>query len=248
MRLKSLILHVTVLSFVAIPLAAKPVTFFGEDVNNGGDPSTAPLTNANTAHDNFFLNLTGVGTESFESFTTGTLLPLNISFGAAGTAVLSDPSGTSAIESGNDTAGRYPISGTQFLVTGAGSGFTLTFTSAISAFGFYGTDVGDFGGSLSLALTGSDGNTSLAVPNTVGNNGDTTGSNLYFGFYDTANTYTSITFNNVGSGGVDVFGFDDFSIGSLQQVTPTTPEPGTYVLLGAGLVAMFVFRRKMLRA
>jgi hypothetical protein len=247
MRLKTLILNVTVFSLSAFSLAANPVTFFGEDVNLGGDPTTGSLTNANTAHNSFFLNLTGVGTENFESYATGTVLPLAISFGAAGTANLTDPSGTSAIESGNDGAGRFPVSGTQYLVTGAGSGFTITFTSAISAFGFYGTDVGDFGGSLSLGLTGSNGNTNLAVPNTVGNNGSTSGSDLYFGFYDTANTYTSITFNNLGSGGVDVFGFDDFSIGTLPQVTPT-PEPGTYVLVGAGLLALAVFRKRLLQA
>ncbi len=247
MRLKSLILTVTVFSLGTLTLGANPVTFFGEDVNNAGDPNEAVLTNANTAHNAFFLNLTGVGTETFESFATGTVLPLNISFGAAGTATLSDPSNTSAIESGNDGAGRYPISGTQYLVTGAGSGFTLTFSAPIAAFGFFATDVGDFAGSLSLGLTGSGGNTNLAVPNTVGGNGSTSGSNLYFGFYDTTNTYTSITFNNIGSGGVDVFGFDNFSIGGLPQVTPT-PEPGTYVLLGAGLLALAVFRKKLLQA
>lgn len=231
----------------AFPMLASTVTFFGEDIETSGDPNTATPTNSNAARTNFFSNLTGVGTEGFESFSAGTSLPLTITFMGAGSATLTDPTNSSDIVSGNDGAGRFPVSGSKFLETGAGSGFTLTFSSPISAFGFYGTDVGDFGGALSLGLKDASGNTStLNVGNTLGDNGSTSGSVLYFGFYDTTDTYTSITFNNLGSGGVDVFGFDDFSIGSRAQVTPS-PEPGTTLLIGSGLVALFLVRKKLVR-
>ena len=233
----------------AAPTYASVVTFFGEDLEKSGDPNTATPTNSNAARTSFFSNLTGVGTETFESYATGTTLPLAISFMGAGTATLSDPTGGSFIESGNDGGGRFPISGTQFLETGAGSGFTLTFSSPIAAFGFYGTDVGDFSGALSLGLKDASGvTTNLSVGNTIGSSGSTSGSVLYFGFYDKGDTYTSITFNNIGSGGTDVFGFDDFSIGSSSQVTPpptptNTPEPGTSLMIAGGLLAVAGSRR-----
>jgi len=230
-----------VLAAGTLPLFASTVNFFGEDVETSGDPTTATPTNSNAARASFFSNLMGVGTEGFESFATGTTLPLTIMFMGAGSATLIDPTNSSAIFSGNDGGGRFPVSGSQFLETGAGSGFTLTFSSPIAAFGFFGTDVGDFGGALSLGLTDASGNMStLNVGNTLGSNASTSGSVLYFGFYDLTDTYKSITFNNAGSGGVDVFGFDDFSIGSRAQVTP---EPGTILLIASGLLALSLIRR-----
>ena len=241
---RSCLLLLAALSVPSGSLFASPVTFFGQGINQSGDPHTAATTNANTAHTAFLSNLSGVQTQTFESYSAGTGLPLTVSFGVAGNATLTDPSGGSAIFSGNDGAGRFPISGSKYLETGAGSGFKITFSTPVSAFGFYGTDVGDFGGVLSLALAGAS-PTTLIVPATTGSGGSTTGSVLYYGFYDTTNSFTSITFNNSGSGGVDVFGFDDFTIGTLQQVTPVavTPEPTSLLLLSTGIGAILSVRR-----
>lgn len=244
MRLRLCTLVLAALSFGTAPLSATPIVFFGQDVNIKGDPATATPTNSNAAHNSFVANLSGTSTQTFESYAYGTGLPLTVSFGSAGDATLNDPTGGSFISSGNDGFGRFAISGTKYLETGAGSGFTITFSQPISAFGFYGTDVGDFGGVLSLGLGGTN-PTSLIVPATVGAGGSTSGSALYYGFYDTQNSYTSISFNNMGSGGVDVFGFDDFTIGSLAQVTPVaaTPEPSSFLLLGTGMSALFGLRK-----
>jgi hypothetical protein len=247
MRLRSIALSAA-LFMGSAPLFASPVTFFGQDINTSGDPNTATPTNSNAAHNAFFSNLSGVETQPFESYATGTTLPQTISFGPAGNATLTDPTNSSFIESGNDGAGRFPISGSKYLETGAGSGFTITFSQPISAFGFYGTDVGDFGGILSLALSGITPEV-LTIPATTGANGSTSGSVLYFGFYDTTDTFTSITFNNSGSGGVDIFGFDDFTIGVPSEVTPitpgVTPEPASLMLLGTGMTALLGLRKKL---
>jgi hypothetical protein len=234
-----------ILACMSTPSFASPVTFFGEDVEGppNMDPNTAPFTNATNAANLFLSNLTGVGTETFESFSTGTAAPIALTFPGAGTATLS---GTGvSVFSGNDGLGRYPFSGTQYIETSSAS-FSVAFSSAIAAFGFYGTDIGDFGGQLTLTLTDIHGVTStLTVPNTIGSGGSTSGSNLYFGFYDTGDTYTNIVFGN-NSGGADVFGFDNMTVGSLEEVTPTTPLPGALPLFasGGGLLGFLSWRRK----
>jgi hypothetical protein len=224
---------------------AAPVTFFGEDVNTSGDPNEAPFTNATDARNTFFMNLTGVGTETFESFATGTSAPLPIDFMGAGTATINDGS----IASGNDGLGRYPFSGTQYLNVGSDN-FSISFSNPIAALGFYGTDIGDFGGQLTLTLTDIHNVTSmLTVPNTIGQEGSTSGSNLYFGFFDTGDTYTSVSFGN-NSGGADIFAFDNFSIGSTSQVTPSTPEASTWVMMLAGFagIGFVAYRRRSAKA
>lgn len=224
----------------AAPVFASPVIFFGEDVNMAGDPNQAVFTNADNARNTFFANLTGVGVETFEGIATGTTSPIMLTFPGAGTATLN---GSGNVGSGNDGSGRYPVSGTQYYYAGAND-FSIAFSTGISAFGFYGTDIGDFGGQLTLTLTGSNGVTTLTVPNTIGSGGSTSGSNLYWGFYDTANTYTSISFGN-NSGGADIFGFDDFSVGSLAQVTPQpAPEPATWAMMVGGFGALGATMRK----
>jgi hypothetical protein len=225
---------------------AAPTTFFGEDLNPGGDPHIlSAFPNSVAARNSFFLDLVGVGTETFDSFSVGTNNP---------TATFNVPSGTvqatlngGTIAAGSDGAGRYPISSPNYLFAGTSS-FAVTFSQPIAAFGFFGTDIGDFGGTLSLTLTDtSHVVTHLTVPNLLGTCGGTpcsdptSGSVLYFGFFDTGDTYTSIAFTNNSS--VDNFGFDNFSVGTLAQVVPT-PEPASLVMLGSAVAGLVMARRR----
>lgn len=134
-------------------------------------------------------------------------------------------------------AGRYPISGDHYWQSGYD--FSITFSEAISAFGFYGIDIGDFDGQVVLTMAGGE-SISLNIGNSMNILG---GSVLYFGFYDLENTYTSITFTNTNAG-TDYFGFDDFTIGTLENINSTVPEPATLLLLGAGFAGLAAFRRR----
>jgi hypothetical protein len=212
-------------------------TFFGEDLGLGESTRLTTFPNATAARTSFLANLVGVGTETFESYTAGTDAPLAITFTGAGTATLQGDGAIATVTgTGTNGFGRYATSGTNYWeVTGT---FSIEFDSSVAAFGFYGIDIGDFGGQVTLETE--DGTSTLyTIPNTINGSG---GGVLFFGVIDTVNTFTKATFGNTAAG-TDVFGFDDMTIGSVEQVHPKTPLPGTLMLLGSGLLGLAGWRK-----
>ena len=138
------------LASAAPSAVALPTVFFGEDLNPGG---IVPVGgNAATARAQFLSQLVGVGNEDFETIPAGTVPHIDLSFpGSCGTitATLSSTSG-GVCDTVSGTVGgigcngfgRFPTSGDQWLHTS--TEFTIDFSSPVAAFGFYGTDIGDF--------------------------------------------------------------------------------------------------------
>lgn len=234
---KIIVLMLAVIVLSTSSAFALNMTFFGEDL--GPLTQSDPRPNADAARADFFTYLVGVGTEDFEGVPAGTTSPLTIDFGAAGTATLNGGGDVTS----DTTYGAFPISGSKYWEA-SDTSFSLNFSDSIAAFGFYGTDIGDWGGT--VTVTTQDGvSTAYEIPHTSVPDGSTSGSALYWGVIDTDNPFISITFDNTYGVG-DWFGFDDFSIGSIEQVQPTIPEPGTLLLLGSGLIGLLALGRKKL--
>lgn len=218
--------------------------FFGEDTVN-----PQALTNSAAAEAKFLSHLVGVGTEVFEGFSDTQISPIVLSFPGAGEATLL---GQGGIRLG-PFAGRFSISGEKYWQT-TGS-FSINFSKEIAAFGFYGTDIGDYNGQVTLLLENTLTNYSqlLTINNTI-NAPD--GSALYYGLIaEAGELFNKITFGNTNSGN-DYFGFDDMTIGAFEQVDPEPipkpisepiPEPASLLSLMAvgALGTFFGVKRKL---
>jgi len=200
--------------FLASFAFAVPTTFFGEDEGIGELTPLPSWPNAAAAEANFLTNLIGgIGTEDFEGFAEGTLAPLPVVFSGSGvTATLNGNGFIATVPPGQtNLVGRYPTSGVNFW--DSNNDFSIQFSEPVAAFGFYGIDIGDFDGQVTLSLVGG-GVIELVIPHTVLGPG---GSVLFFGFIDTDQSYTGITMGNTAPG-VDFFAFDDMTVGTAAEV------------------------------
>ncbi len=257
---KSLVSKFMLVSFAASLAglaSAAPLTYFGFDATPGG---TVPAGGGSQAARTLFTStLSSNATESFEgaAFVAGTqptsARPQAV-FGGNGTMFQNDGApGTTRIENnsfvGNSFTGRFNTSSAtpgKWWETSAS--FTLSLTSTVQAFGFYGTDFGDFRGSLTIDLfNGNAAVGSTVVPGGAAGNR----SLLFFGFADSAINFNRIVFNlgqvPTAPGQFDFAGFDDLIIGTLNGTTPPptgVPEPGTLALAALSLGLLAAARRR----
>lgn len=145
-----------------------------------------------------------------------------------------------------NSAGRFPVSipvdGVQYLDTNFNSlAFTITFDQPISAFGFFGTDVGDFNGQLAIDYTDINNvTTTVAIPHERSGveNSTTTFLNaslMFFGFISDV-PFAKVEFRNT-AGPIDRFGFDNLVVASA------VPAPASIVLLATSLLTWSGCRR-----
>lgn len=248
-------------------------TYFGEDINP--NPTNTRKTfnnivNSRAAESNFLSTLSQYATEDFEGHaihTQPTNGGMDINFGSLGTATLSGGGSKSMVKTVDTSLlktsstskdiknsikrevekGRNASSGSQFWLTNAVQNYTISFTQAVGALGFYAYDLGDYEATTYLDLYRNGSLiSSLAIENKNGSNGSTNGSAFYFGFAaeDASQNFDRVEFRMNQIQG-DEFAFDDFTVGGAEGV----PEPMSITagLLGAGFFGM-ARRRKQKKA
>ncbi|GEM_PF-891778 len=203
----------------------EPLLFHGEDL---GNPLPA-WANASAARQAFLSHLSSdVVTEDFEKYPrfTGSDLapiPFSASFGPAGTTTINHGY---VDTSGGATSGTHSLD--QLPLTGPDS-FTITFSVPVSALGLFVNHIGsgsaDFTDDFRITFYNDQGPFRTAkIPHTP--HGGSTGAVNYFGYIDTKQPFTKVSFSNVNPAAQEVRAIlDDVTVGIAEQVTSGASTP-----------------------
>jgi hypothetical protein len=265
--------------------------YYGEVARGADSPplSTSQLGGALVARDEFFSALAGSmipapRVENFESaLNTDPNGNLRLVFGEATSrevtaTLLASQGSVVTVPEGTSVSGRYSVPGGskfwQSTTTDTSSTFEIWFDNDVEAFGFFGIDIGDFGGTLELDLLSGNASNSVVVGSIVdeiagqlqvdcGPGGDPdcnpydpyNGSVRYVGVQaeNESQFFRGIRFRAVldpnlaasVTTAADLFAFDSFSVVGVERTPPTTVSvPGTLSLLATALMGLALVRRR----
>jgi hypothetical protein len=224
--MKSALLTNVAVLLLAVPSAnADPEVYFAEDAspfwpNTVNElPRIYPGSSLAVA-DKFRSRLVGASYETFETFARYSS-PTNLGIGS-GTATLSGSREITRVTTPTQTFdGVFPISGTNCLTLPAREVgfFAIDFSSPQAAFGFFGTDFGEFAG-MRIRFIGTNGLPSdIEVPVT---RPQESGGCFFLGVISRDDPFVRVSFYRVGDS-IDGFGFDDMFVATPAQVLPAQP-------------------------
>jgi hypothetical protein len=264
LKIKNILAAAAITAWSGMACAAFTTTF-GQNKNATANFPLTFYPEAVEARDNFV----GLGTPSFFDFETATVGATSLSISLGGVAATL--SGAGQVQSnpvGQSNFGRYSVSGvidpdpspqgTRYweatAPTSGSSSFKLDFDKAVQSFGFFATDVGDFGGLLTLELTLMDNSKVTVQPGGAGVvpgggpllSDQAGGSVLFFGVSTSvaAEYFKSVRFISSGGSAADIFGFDMFTVVAAPGGPLPTPLPGSLALVGAALGGLALVRRR----
>jgi PEP-CTERM motif len=248
------------------PAVAAPTVYTGEDLAAG---SAANMPNSFAARDQFVAQLSGVGTEGFESFASGTEFFANPSavLDFAGSGVTASLTGGRVVDT--PSAGRFPVDGTNYLRTGFNQ--RITFKSPVDAFGLFVIDANEVDNDPATVTINEqtltqaqidarpfdsvDGIFRIITERSPGNfevlfsggTFPTDGSALFVGLIDATHPYSNIILINGASGldepFLDNFAYDQLTVGTMAELAPI-PEPSTWALMALGLAGVAGWARR----
>ena len=258
----------------ATSVQAAAVSYFGNNPNASGgvvDAIGAGLDPANQR--NLFRNsLATSQTETFNMTPAGGMgLTATIgnlfSAGSGVSLTASDisPFSTSRVQNnyngtGGTWTGRFdttanlatlpviPVSTSGWFETNRAS-ISIDFTTAVSAFGTFMTDVGDFRGSLRVDVFSVGGGLLWGSDLISAGASTVQGGLAFFGYTNDTTQFNRVLFTVVQPAGVpvgqyDFVGFDDFITGTLRSTGGTVPEPASLALVGLSLAMLGATRRR----